>query len=289
MFILRETFTAIRRTPFMSAMTAFVIAIALAVIGVFGIIIIRAHDALTEFRSKLVMEAFFETRLLSGDAKIIAETNLKPLDGITSYRFISREEALEDYEKRSGENVVEAVGFNPLPASVRMTIMNLNSETAKKLEQSISHIDGIAKVVVDHVALDALEARQRGLITLGAGMGGLLLLAALAIAAATIRIAMHARRDAVRAMRLLGASRTTIVAPFILEGMFAGFAGSVLGIALSHAIITYGLPMLMPEMDVTLSLRQEYIVLAGGIVLTGVALAFIGSALTAFALFRRSR
>jgi cell division transport system permease protein len=256
---------------------------------VFGIIIIRAHDSLTEFRSKLVIEAFFDTKLSSSEAGVIAERDITTLEGISTYAFISREEALASYEEQSHENVTEALGFNPLPASVRLTMDSLTSESARKVEGTIAKIEGIEKVSVDHKTLEELETRQRGLITLAIGIGGLLLLAALVIVAATIRLAMFARRDAVRTMRLLGATRTTIVTPFILEGMVAGFVGSILGIALSHAIITYGLPMLMPGMDVTLDMRQEYIVLAGSIALTGILLAILGSAVTAFALIRKTR
>lgn len=289
MFILRETLTAIRRTPLMSAMTAFVIAIALAVIGVFGIIIIRAHDTLTEFRSNLRVEAFFNTKLSTADAKQIADQSLSSFPSSASYTFISREDALADYEKHSGEDVTEALGYNPLPASVQMTFMDLNSETVRNIVSTISRINGIAKVSVDQETLEELETRQRGLITLAAGIGGLLLLAALVVVAATIRLAMHARRDAVRTMRLLGASRTSIILPFILEGMFAGIAGSILGIAFTHAIITYGLPMLMPDMRMTLTMRQEYIVLAGSIILAGTMLAVLSSAATAIALVRKTR
>jgi len=289
MFILRETFIAIRRTPLMSVMTAFVIAVALGVIGVFGIIIIRAHDALTEFRSNLVIEAYFDTQLSTDQAAAIAERDIRSIPSATSYTFISREEALKDYERHSGENVSDALGYNPLPASVRLTVNGLTSQSARLAETTIAKIEGIDKVTVDHKTLEELENRQKGLITLAAGIGGLLLLVAFVIVAATIRLAMHARRDAVRTMRLLGATRTTIITPFILEGTFAGVIGSILGIALAHAIITYGLPMLMPEMKMTLTMRQEYVVLAGAIALTGVLLAILSSTVTAFSLIRKTR
>jgi cell division transport system permease protein len=289
MFILRETFIALRRTPLMSVMTAFVLAVALAVIGVFGIIIIRAHDTLTEFRSNLVIEAYFNTHLSSDQASAIAERDMKTLPAVTSYTFVSREEALKEYERQTKEDVTSALGYNPLPASARVTMNNLTSETARQAENAFTKIEGVEKVTVDHKTLAELENRQKGLLTLAAGIGGLLLLAALVIVAATIRLAMHARRDAVRTMRLLGATRTTIIAPFILEGTIAGMIGSVLGIALAHAIITYGLPMLMPEMQMTLTMRQEYIVLAGSIAITGVLLTILSSAATAFSLIRKTR
>jgi cell division transport system permease protein len=176
-----------------------------------------------------------------------------------------------------------------LPASVRITLNDLTSESARQAESTIAKIEGIEKISVDHKTLEELENRQEGLITLAAGIGGLLLLVAFVIVGATIRLAMHARREAVRTMRLLGATRTTIITPFILEGAFAGFVGSILGIALSHAIITYGLPMLMPEMKMTLTMRQEYIILAGSIALTGILLAILSSTVTAFSLIRKTR
>lgn len=289
MLILRETFMAIRRTPLMSAMTAFVIAVALAVIGVFGIIIIRANDVLTEFRSNQTIEAYFNTDLSSAEAQAIAERDIKPLSGITSYTFISREEALIDYEKHSGEDVTAALGYNPLPAGIRVKMDNLTSESARRTESRFTQTEGIEKVSIDHKTLEELENRQSGLMTLAIAIGGLLLLVALVVVAATVRLAMHARREAVRTMRLLGATRTTIVTPFILEGMFAGAMGAILGIALAHAIVTYGLPMLMPEMQMTLTMRQEYIVLAGAIALTGVFLATLSSSVTAFSLIRKTR
>lgn len=289
MLILRETFMAIRRTPLMSAMTAFVIAVALAVIGVFGIIIIRANDVLTEFRSNQTIEAYFNTDLSSADAQAIADRDIKPLSEITSYTFISREEALADYEKHSGEDVVAALGYNPLPAGIRLTMNDLTSESAKQAESTFAKTQGIEKVSIDHKTLEELENRQSGLMTLAIAIGGLLLLVALVVVAATVRLAMHARREAVRTMRLLGATRTTIVTPFILEGMFAGAMGAILGIALAHAIVTYGLPMLIPEMQMTFTMRQEYIVLAGAIALTGVFLATLSSSVTAFSLIRKTR
>lgn len=288
MFILKETFIALRRTPLMSAMTAFVLAIALGVIGIFGILIIRAHDGLTEFRSNLIIEAFFNSETSSEQALEIADHSIKTLPGVTSYTFISREDALADYEKHTGENVSEALGFNPLPAGVRITMSDLTSVTARQAEQKIKRVQGIDKVTIDHSTLEVLESRQDGFVLLAIAIGGMLLLVALVVVAATVRLAMHARHDAVRTMRLLGASRSTVVLPFVFEGMIAGAAGSLLGIALAHAVVTYGLPMLM-DMRVTLTMRDEYIALAGAIVITGILLTVLSSAVTAFSLIRKTR
>ena len=53
MLILKEAIAAIRRTPMMTVLTALVIAVTLAVIGVFSLLVLRAPESLDEYRSKV--------------------------------------------------------------------------------------------------------------------------------------------------------------------------------------------------------------------------------------------
>ncbi|MBN9176062.1 MAG: ABC transporter permease [Microbacterium sp.] len=60
------------------------------------------------------------------------------------------------------------------------------------------------------------------------GIAGLMLIAAVLLIATTIRLSAYARRREVGIMRLVGASNRFIQTPFILEGVFAAFIGSLL-------------------------------------------------------------
>jgi len=60
------------------------------------------------------------------------------------------------------------------------------------------------------------------------GVAGLMLIAAVLLIATTIRLSAYARRKEIGIMRLVGASNRFIQTPFILEGVFAAFIGSVL-------------------------------------------------------------
>ena len=55
-----------------------------------------------------------------------------------------------------------------------------------------------------------------------------MLVAAVLLIATTIRLSAYARRREVGIMRLVGASNRFIQTPFILEGVFAAFIGSLL-------------------------------------------------------------
>ena len=60
------------------------------------------------------------------------------------------------------------------------------------------------------------------------GIAALMLIAAVLLIATTIRLSAYARRREVGIMRLVGASNRFIQTPFILEGVFAAFIGSLL-------------------------------------------------------------
>src|ERR1041385_910019 len=104
----------------MSAMTALVIAVSLALLGIFIMLAKRANDSLEEFRAHLIIEAFFDPTVSSEEALVSVNEHIKPIAQLTSLKFISKEDALHDYEKNSGEDVQGILGYNPLPASARM-------------------------------------------------------------------------------------------------------------------------------------------------------------------------
>ena len=72
------------------------------------------------------------------------------------------------------------------------------------------------------------------------GIAVLMLIAAVLLIATTIRLSAYARRREVGIMRLVGASNRFIQTPFILEGVFAAFIGSVLAGAAIVAGVHFG-------------------------------------------------
>lgn len=61
----------------------------------------------------------------------------------------------------------------------------------------------------------------------------------------TIKLTIYSRKREISIMRLVGATNLTIKTPFIIEGMFLGFIGSLVPIAL----IIFGYPYLYQEMN----------------------------------------
>lgn len=275
--VIREAGAALRRTPIMSIMTAIVIAVSLAICGIFAMLTKRANDSLEEFRSKLIIEAFFDPSVSSEDAAAIATQKIKPLSGISSFEAVSKEDALSEYVRSSGEDVENILGYNPLPASIRMTFNDLTSVKAKTIRAELLAVKEMKDVLYDEKSLIALEKRLQTLYLLALALGGALLLVSLTIVTSTIRIALESRRDTIHVMRLLGAGRMTIILPYIFEGGFAGFIGGIFAGVLLLVFHFFVIPAIAPELATGISGPEDYFILFAAGAVVGIAIGMIGS------------
>jgi cell division transport system permease protein len=274
--IIKEAVAAIRRTPIMAVMTSIVIAVCLGLCGIFAMLTKRANDSLEEFRAKLIIEAFFSPSIPSDEAKQVAYDKIKSTPDIILLQFISKEDALADYTKNSGEDVEGILGYNPLPASVRITFDNLTSIKAKAVSARILGIEGIKDVLFDEKSLNSLEKRSQTLYSLALVLGGILLVVSLTIVISTIRLAAHARADTIHAMQLLGAGRTTIILPYMLEGGAAGIVGGLLSGGLILLFHFFVIPAIAADLVTNISGTKDYLTLFGAGAMIGLMIGSIG-------------
>lgn len=252
MLILKEAIAAIRRTPMMTVLTALVIAVTLAVIGVFSLLVLRAQESLDEYRAKVPIEAYFDASISSIDAQN-SVSGLRSHPNIAEYRFVSKEEALEEYVNRSGEDVERIVGYNPFPAGVRMTLKDMTSANADEMKSTLTSVSGIKDIIFESKTLVGLEEKTETLLLLAYLFGGFLIITSLAIVISTARLAISARRETIRTMKLLGAGKATLTLPYIIESVFAGFIGGALAYGLVITFEEYGVSRIAPGLiaDIT--------------------------------------
>jgi cell division transport system permease protein len=280
MLILREAAAAIRRTPLLTALTAFVIAISLAVIGVFALVSLRAAQSLDAYRAKLQIEAYFDPQIASDAAKTLSREIVAKLSQVRSSHFISKEEALKEYTAASGEDVTRVVGYNPLPAGIRLTFIDLSTVRAASIIATLHSSNGIKDILFDGKTLRSLEERQRTLLAVTYSVAAFLLLVSIALAASLARLAMLARREAIRTMLLLGANRSSIVLPYAIEATTAGVIGGAIAVGVLAALHEFAIPRIAPDLLVVSASQDEIILFAAAVVVLGGLLGLTGSMMT---------
>ena len=94
------------------------------------------------------------------------------------------------------------------------------------LAAKLRAVSGVADVRYDRQWLDRLVSAIAVVQTIGLALGATLILAAALTVATVVRLALHARRDEIEIMQLVGAPQAYIRGPFVMEGVLQGGIGA---------------------------------------------------------------
>jgi cell division transport system permease protein len=153
--------------------------------------------------------------------------------------YITKEQALQrlqDIADRRKDFVLATIDGNPLPNSLEVKLSD--ARQAKRFGDELrAEIGGgvIADVIDNPQVVDQLLTITRVLSVGGVAILAMMLFVALFVIVNTIRIAVHARRDEIEIMQLVGASDWFVRWPFILEGMLVGALGAVVALGVVFA------------------------------------------------------
>ena len=124
-----------------------------------------------------------------------------------------------------------------------------------------------------------------GRVSQALSLGGTVIvgLVAISVIGNTTRMTIEARRHEIAIMKLVGATDGFVVGPFVLAGIVLGMFGGLLGAGLSIGLYNYlttSLGSILPFIPILSLTRDTALNITGILVLTGVAVGTLGSALS---------
>ena len=244
-YFVREAVIGFYRARAMNLVTVSIIAASLSVLG--GFLILSGNlGALAEGWDHVQIHAYLKDEAVadrpSADRPSEVERLIEALESrpiVDRVRFVSREEALAIFRSRfaSLAGAADSLSANPFPASIEITARGRRSERAAGTEEMIEELK--SSPLVESVQDNEEEARKLLSIlavvsSIGLGVGGVLAAASVFIIFNVIRLTVHARRDEINIMRLVGATGGFIRGPFLVEGMLQGLLGAAGALALLY-------------------------------------------------------
>lgn len=233
----------IRRNPYQALAATMVMLLTFFVLSTFLLLALGSQQILKYYESKPQAIAFFKDGTDENDVKAI-ENALFETGKITSFKFVSKEEALQIYKERNKNNpiLLELVTANILPASLEISA--LSPEDLKPISQILKREPVVEEVVFPEDVVSSLTQATRLIRIIGGSTVGFLITFSTLMIVMVIGFKIRVKRDEIETMKLLGASKWFIRTPFLLEGIIYASAGSFLGWFGSLAIVWYFEPLL---------------------------------------------
>ncbi len=249
-FLLLEAFRGLRANRFLSVTSIITIGICSAVLAVLlcGLSLVWSLDAA---RGGAAVSLRVFTKPDAEDSAGLAhlQAELLRFGGFDSVVFVSKDQALLEFRREFGDEMLQYLDANPLPPSYLLypSEKPLSAARVRELRQRILLFPEVEEVSGNAEHLQWLDRwrlpLQAGSFLLLAFVGGALAL----IVHNAVKLNLYARRALVENMKYCGASEAFILTPFVLEGVLLGLGGSLLGVVCLIGLLHAG-RLLAPDL-----------------------------------------
>ena len=228
-YLLSEGFKNVWRHK-MTALTAILsLFISLYIIGALATAGNNTHKVLHYLRSKYKIEVFF-TQDISNEQAIGLIHKIKKIEGVRTATIIEKEDAVRIFKDQFGENIVELLGYNPLPVSAVVNVDRgrrdpLRVEPIIKEIKTIPNVDDIR---YQGNLINKIERNYKRIMDKLPYLSGVIILIAVLIIYNTIKLSVYSRREVIETLQLIGASKAFIKLPFMIEGTLIGIISAAL-------------------------------------------------------------
>lgn len=209
-------------------------------------------DTLSQIREKIDVSVYLVDKITQEQLASLQD-EIKKVPIVTAVDYISKDEARDIFrqEKREEYDQLEALGelgsSNPFPASLRVHVSDPNRldevnavisrQDLQALQSSPASSLGPRKAAIDTIARIASFSELAGIVA-----SGIFVTLSVMVILNTIRMAIFNRRDEIEIMKLIGAEKSFIRGPFIVEAALYGVFAAVISVALLYLLLLAAAP-----------------------------------------------
>ncbi|MGL5291445.1 MAG: permease-like cell division protein FtsX [Vibrionaceae bacterium] len=148
---------------------------------------------------------------------------------ISSAQYISPEEGLQELRKMQGfQSAVDLLEDNPLPGVILVTPAQQGVKFATDLAKRLGKESEIEEVRLNSDWLTRISAIESLALSLSMAFSGLMLVAVFFIIGNTLRLQIVSHKEQIQVMKLVGATNSYILRPYVYMGMWLALVGALL-------------------------------------------------------------
>lgn len=228
---IRDAFKSVFRNFSLSIASISCITITLLIVSISMVLSYNIENIAVLIKKDFSIVVFVENDATEEDITNI-EYAIKNMDNIDSYEYESKKQVADSWKESSEmfSAIIDSWDENENPLADTFSVKVKDIENIGKTAKAIQKLDKVGIVrygegIVEQL-LSVLSVVEKFLI----GIVIALVLVTVFLVSNTIKITIFSRRKEIEIMRLVGASNFNIKLPFVVEGLFLGFLGSLIPI-----------------------------------------------------------
>jgi cell division transport system permease protein len=233
----RETVT---RKKLRSSYATSIISISLVLflLGLVGLLLLNSQRLSTHVLENLGFSVVLKEEAKEVDI-IRLQKNLDAKAYVKSTDYITKEEAARETSEELGEDFIEFLGYNPLPASivVKFYAQYANNDSIAAIEKELQRFEEVEEVMYQESLIHLVNENVRKISLIILAFSAVMFFIAAALVNNTIRLSVYARRFLINTMQLVGATGSFIRKPFLIRSAGHGVYAALIAILLLVGVI----------------------------------------------------
>ena len=220
--------------------TVISISLVLLLVGVAGLLVANARSVSAYFKENMQVSVLMKQEVGDDEAmEYVSDLDAKPF--IKSTTFVSREQGAKEMTDLLGEDFLNVFEAAPIPVSVDVTLKAdyVSSDSLEVVKNEIMKSPLVDEVVYQQSLVDKLNTNLRKISMVLGVFIVLLLFISFVLINNTVRLNVFSRRFTIHTMRLVGATKSFIRAPFLVQAVFQGLFSALLATLMLVGILFF--------------------------------------------------
>lgn len=234
-YLIKEGFRNIKQNSFMSIASVLVLISCLLLSGAAYLVFVNVEYAFDWAYEQNIAIVWAAENTDDTQLQALGD-QLHSLANVSEVTFISKEEVLADYSQDIPEATFESLQGenNPMLDAYQVTFLDLNlaDQTVEQI-RALANVDDIS--YYEEIA-EVLVSIRNAVMKIGGCIIAMLLFVSLFIISNTIKLTVYSRRLEIGIMKSVGATKSFIRLPFMVEGMVLGFAAGALSFGILYFV-----------------------------------------------------
>jgi cell division transport system permease protein len=276
-YALSQALRAIRGNWVASVATITTMTLSLTILAGFSLMSLNLNRVLAALQSELEVTAYLED---TADGGRLLET-VRGWQEVVEVSYVGKDRALAELVSDLPSLATAAsLVDNPLPNTLRMRLLDPAQTPVVRLR--LEQLPGVIDVEDGTDAVNTFLAVSEALRVVGVILIVVLLSSALFAIVNSIRAAITAREDEIEVQRLVGATRSFIRAPFLIEGFVLGLISAVVTLGLTIPGYQLVVARLAPQLPFVPFVRDGVLLgqVAGLLAALALLVGLVGSAIS---------
>ena len=271
--------------------------------GLFFSILVNFQYIIRSAEEGVAITVFFDEEATDEQIQKIGK-ELKARDDVSEVKYISAEQAWEDFQKDYfGDNPELAEGFkddNPLANSDNYEVYMKTTDNSQDLiarRKSLSStqqdlvkfaqsLDGVSKVNKSDVVANTLSSVNMLVAYISIAIIAILLGVSIFLISNTVTMGITVRKEEIAIMKYIGAKDFVVRSPFVIEGLIIGIFGAAIPLGLLYVLYDKAVSYVMERFSILkniidfLPVNVVYTYLLPIGLIMGIGIGFLGSFFT---------